>query len=310
MLGVGGARAVAAVVVSLGFAPALAAWDLFGHHVVGAVAWEQMDEATRSAVVDLLLKAPPDSDLPRLLPPGPRPFDVRSRELFIKAQGWADLVRDEVWSKRKEKYDHPAWHYVNLFWTPGPSGPKRLEEKGSLGELLATLESSKAAVKNPRLPAEERAIALAWILHLAGDVHQPLHASGRVTSTDPEGDRGGNDFALDDLESPNLHAFWDSSLRRGRRQRHSEGYFAWVSRVARELTSLHPPETLAKEASNPSVEEWAKSGVAIAMSSAYPEWLVRGASPPARYDDEVFEIAARRATLAGYRLAGVLDELF
>ena len=39
------------------------AWDLFGHHVVGAVAWEHLDPGARKAVAELLQKAPPDSDL-------------------------------------------------------------------------------------------------------------------------------------------------------------------------------------------------------------------------------------------------------
>jgi hypothetical protein len=288
----------------------LSAWDLFGHHVVGAIAWEQMDDSTRRAVSELLLQAPPDSDIPGLLPPGGRPYDVRARELFIKAQGWADLVRDEIWSNRKERYDHPSWHYVNHFWTPTASGPRPLPEKGTLGELVDRLEASKRASSDRDLPASERAVALAWVLHLSGDVHQPLHSSARVTEVDPNGDRGGNDFALDDEESSNLHAFWDSILRRARRQRHSESYFAWVSRVAAELSGLHPESSLAGEVANGSVEEWSRSGATIAMTTAYPDYLIRGAAPPKRYQDEVFEKATRRAALAGYRLARFLNEVY
>lgn len=300
----------AAIAGFLACAPSASGWDLFGHHVVGAIAWEGMEEPTRRAVVELLLQAPPDSDLPRLLPPGPRSFDVRARELFIKAQGWADLVRDEVWSRRKERYDHPSWHYVNRFWTSTPSGPRRLEEKGTLGELLTRLESSKDDVKDSGLPPAERAIALAWVLHLVGDVHQPLHSSGRVTSLEPDGDRGGNDFGLEDEESPNLHAFWDSILKRSRRQRHSESYLAWVSRVAAELSSRHRPDGLAGEVANGSVDDWSRSSAAIAMTTAYPDSLAREAAPPQHYREDVFEIASRQAALAGYRLARILDELF
>jgi hypothetical protein len=289
--------------------PALA-WDLFGHHVVGAIAWEQLDEPTRRAVTELLQKAPLDSDLPGLMPPAGRGYELRARELFIKAQGWADLIRDEIWSHRKERYDHPSWHYVNRFWTPGPSGPRPLPEKGTLGELVEQLEAAKRTVSNDRLPAQERAVALAWVLHLTGDVHQPLHSSARVTEADPNGDRGGNDFALDDEESPNLHALWDSTLRRSRRQRHSESYFPWVSRVADEIAKLHPPGALAGEVPESSVEAWSRAGASIAMAAAYPETLVRGGTPSREYQDAVFEKASRQAALAGYRLARMLDEIF
>jgi hypothetical protein len=306
----GAALAVASLCMLLCVAPELSAWDLFGHHVTGAIAWDHMTPATRKAVTELLLEAPPDSNLPRLLPPGPRPFDVRARELFLKAQGWADLVRDEVWSHRKERYDHPTWHYVNRFWTTDGSGPRWLPERGTLGELVQRLEESEDRMTSSSVPASERAIALAWVLHLAGDVHQPLHSSARVTSRDPNGDRGGNDFELDDEESPNLHAYWDSIFRRARRQYHSEGYFAWVSRVARELEGLHPASSLEREIAESSPESWSKEAAVIAMNDAYPNELVRGAAPPRHYQVVVFERARRQAALAGYRLARLLNERF
>jgi S1/P1 Nuclease len=291
-------------------APLLLSWDYFGHNVVGAIAWDQMDLATRSAVVDLLLKAPCDSDLPGLLPPAPRSMDVRGRELFVKAQGWADLVRDELFPERKAKYDHPTWHYVNRFWTEDASGPRVLEERGTLGELVVRLDEVRRNLSDPSSADPERAIALAWVLHLVGDVHQPLHSSARVTTLDPDGDRGGNNFLLDDVEAPNLHAFWDSILGRERRQYHSEGYFAWVHRVADELIKTYPRGSLDEEVAVDSAEDWSKDAARIAMSSAYPSYLSRGGVPPRRYQDEVYERASRQAALAGYRLARLLNETF
>jgi hypothetical protein len=298
--------AAAAVVL---LPPSVRAWDLFGHHVVGAVAWETLSPSTRLAACELLQKAPLDSDLPGLMPPGERPLDARCRELFIKAQGWADLVRDEVWSNRKERYDHPEWHYVNHFWTPGPAGPRPLPELGTLGELSTRLEESISRAASAKFPAPERAVALAWVLHLTGDAHQPLHSSGRVTPQEPKGDRGGNDFALADLESPNLHALWDSILRRARRQSHGESYFRWVSRVAGEVADAHPRASLAQETGIESPAAWSKEGASIAMRSAYPDYLERNAPVPKRYEEEAFWIARRQAALAGYRLALVLEKV-
>jgi hypothetical protein len=277
--------------------------------VVGAIAWEELSPPARLAACELLQKAPLDSDLPGLLPPGPRPLEERCRELFIKAQGWADLVRDEIWSKRKEIYDHPEWHYVNRFWTPAPSGPKPLPERGTLGELTLRLRESVASAANVSLPPPDRALALAWVLHLAGDVHQPLHSSGRVTPLEPKGDRGGNDFALDDLDSPNLHALWDSILRRVRRQAHGESYFRWVARVARELSAAHPRASLAREAGIESADAWSQEAATLAMASAYPEHLERGGKVPERYEREAFDVAGKQAALAGYRLARAVERI-
>ncbi len=297
------------VLVLASSSDALFAWDLFGHHVVGAIAWEEMSPSTRIAACELLQKAPTDSDLPGMMPPGGRALEARCRELFIKAQGWSDLVRDEIWSHRKERYDHPDWHYVNRFWTESPSGPKPLPGLGALGELSRRLPESIAAASNASLPASERAVALAWVLHLAGDVHQPLHSSGRVTPLDPKGDRGGNDFALDDLESPNLHALWDSILRRSRRQSQGEGYFRWVSRVASELSAAHPRASLTRATAVDSPEAWSMEGASLAMTAAYPESLVRNAAIPRRYEDQAFGVAGKQASLAGYRLALVVERI-
>ena len=305
------AARIAILTVALGASPGpLLAWDLFGHHVVGAVAWEALSPSTRLAACELLQKAPRDSDLPGLMPPGSRPLEARCRELFLKAQGWADLVRDEIWSNRKGRYDHPDWHYVNRFWKPGPAGATPLVELGTLGELSKRLTESIGKAGDAALPAPERAVSLAWVLHLTGDVHQPLHSSGRVTPLDPKGDRGGNDFALDDLESPNLHALWDSILRRARRQSHGEGYFRWVSRVSGEVARSHPPGSLAREIATDSTDAWSREGAALAMSAAYPPYLERGAPVPRRYYEEAYAVAERQAALASYRLARVLETIF
>src|SRR5262249_37294414 len=55
---------------------------------------------------------------------------------------------------------------------------------------------------------------LVWLLHLVGDVHQPLHCSTRVSSTHRDGDSGGNDVHLSGTPSE-LHAFWDDLFGHG-----------------------------------------------------------------------------------------------
>ncbi len=134
----------------------------------------------------------------------------------------------------------------------------------------------------------------------------PRHSSARVTARDPEGDRGGNDFAIDDLESwGTLHGYWDSIQTRARRKRHSESYSSWIDRVALEIMTLHPPESLASDLGE-GFENWSKAGAELAMTRAYPPYLVRGARVPRRYQDEVQEVSDRQLALAGYRLAALM----
>ena len=58
----------------------------------------------------------------------------------------------------------------------------------------------------------ERALFARYLVHVAGDIHQPLHSVALFNETYPEGDRGGNSLSihlLDDSKS-NLHSFWDA----------------------------------------------------------------------------------------------------
>ncbi len=274
------------------YSTSVSAWDRVGHLVVDAIAWEHMSEGARARAVELLRTAPADADLAL---PG-----LTSRDLFLRTGYWPDVVRDEAWPARKENYDRPTWHYVNHFWRDDGTP---LPEMGTNGELIERLSSFEKADSDP--------LELAWMLHLVGDIHQPLHSSARVTTREPEGDRGGNDFAVDDVESwGNLHAFWDSIQMRARRKRHSESYSGWVDRIALEIMTLHPPESLASDLGE-GFENWSKAGAELAMTSAYPQYLVRGARPPRRYQDEVQEVSDRQLALAGYRLAALMtNELF
>ena len=248
-----------------------------------------MSEGARARAVELLWTAPADADLAL---PG-----LTSQELFLRTGYWPDVVRDEAWPARQEKYDRPTWHYVNHFWRDDGTP---LPEMGTNGELVERLSSFDKVDSDP--------IELAWMLHLVGDIHQPLHSSARVTAREPEGDRGGNDFALDDTESwGNLHAFWDSIQMRARRKRHSESYSGWVDRIALEIMTLHPPESLASDLGVEGFENWSKAGAELAMTCAYPPYLVRDAQPPRRYQDEVQEVSDRQIALAGYRLAALMN---
>jgi len=270
-------------------APYVSAWDRVGHMVVDAIAWEAMTETTRDAVTELFRSAPAGSDLDRAA--------LSARELFIRAGYWADVVRDEANPERKAAYDRPTWHYVNHFW----QGDEWLLEMGTAGELLDRL----GGLDPGRDPIE-----LAWTLHLIGDVHQPLHSSGRVTDREPRGDRGGNDFALDDPEAGNAHAYWDSILKRAHTKLHSEGHGAWVSRLAQEIVERYPQEALADSIEEGSFNDWSQAAASLAMQHAYPTYLARGQAPPKRYQNEVLEIAERQIALAGFRLAARLNEAF
>lgn len=288
--------------------PALA-WDPIGHQVVAHVAWSRMRPETRARAVALLRAAPPDADLASLLPVSTKPLPVRERTLFALASTWPDIVRDEDVAERWARYHHGTWHYIDVFWDrPHPAGParRRLDIPQGRENVVERLQRFASSVGDQGRPAPERAIELAWVLHLVGDLHNPVHTSSRVTAAEPEGDRGANLFALDQ-ENQNLHWFWDSAISRGFRRRSMESEDVFVTRVAVNIALRHPASEFAGRLTPAAFERWAREGHDIDTTVVYPANLRRGRRPPAGYRRMVDRIAEERVALAGYRLAAVLD---
>src|SRR5262249_18363782 len=75
-----------------------------------------------------------------------------------------------------------------------------------IGKFRAVLATESNDPKLEKLKSYD----LSWLLHLVGDVHQPLHSTTRVSTTKPDGDDGGNGVKL--TWPANLHTFWDDVL--------------------------------------------------------------------------------------------------
>jgi hypothetical protein len=250
------------------------------------------------------------------MPEDDRPAGVREQEFFRLASTWADIVREGAKAERQEArperqtaYHRSEWHYINWFWRPGLHGPVDATDLlPSSTNVVERLQSLVKVLPDSTRPAGERAIDLAWVLHLVGDIHQPLHTSARVTETEPRGDAGGNLFKLDG--DRNLHAYWDGIVDRSVRRRAGETDGAYVIRIARLLHTHHPPGTLRPRLKPGQYEAWGRESLAIAKRKVYPPSLTRGVEPSSRYRRVAWATSAEQIALAGHRLAAVLQELF
>lgn len=291
--------------VLLAARPALA-WDALGHKVIARIAWEHMRPETRAKAVALLKGAPPDADLVSLLPNDGRSLAERERELFLSAATWPDIVRDEAFAERKKKYHHSDWHYVNHYWELDEKGQPRATgrppEEVNIVERLHFLERS---VVDPSRDASLRALDLAWFLHLEGDLHQPLHASSRVSAAEPQGDRGGGLFKLDERED--LHWYWDQLLSKVFRKRKSESDTERIERVAWVIQKDQLRSSFTDLQAG-HYEAWARKGFETSKSFVYQN-VERGRVPGRSYRKAAFEVVEPEVALAGYRLAEMLDRI-
>ncbi len=303
----------AIIVVSVSRA---SAWDDTGHKLTTYIAWEQMTPQARDTAIKVLLSAPEDSDLSVFYLQDSRSAAAKQRELFMIASTWADIVRDRKFKERNAKYHHGTWHYLDTFFrnTNGrvevvtnlePDKENAVERLFAFDKVLRNASTSNA----------DKAIALAWVLHVGGDIHQPLHASGRVTEVEPKGDQGGNLFELSPKDTPredkvNLHWFWDSIVGRNIPRVNDACDSDYLPVIAQQMTKKYPFAKMRSRLKIGKFDEWQQESFRISSTEVYPPTLKRFEMPSEAYKRRAFQIAQQQITLAGYRLGEMLNQIF
>lgn len=165
--------AAASIAVSLP-SPALA-WGKTGHRVIAAIANQQLSGLARAHVREILGRG----------------------EGLDEAATWPDDMRADpspFWQKTAS-----PWHYVTVNGTTYDHAPAEGDAIEALGRFSKTL-------RDPRASLADKQLALRFIVHLVGDLHQPFHA-GKCC------DKGGNDVRVTWFGRPtSLHAVWDSAI--------------------------------------------------------------------------------------------------
>lgn len=116
--------------------------------------------------------------------------------------------------------------------------------------------------------SEQRAVHFCWLMHLVGDIHQPLHCTAMFTEQFPAGDRGGN-LALVRIGrgKKNLHSFWDGLLG----EKISLAEVGGTAVKIDEMMNADPMLIESDIANHRTPEEWAHEGLATAQKHVYLE---------------------------------------
>ena len=263
------------------------AWDAGGHRLIDTLAARKL----RPEVVQQI-----DALLPLLdarFHQG-RPYD------FETAGTWMDDMRG-----LGREYKWARWHYIDI-----PCNGDRSYSVPPPPHALCALDQATEVLRNKNAEPKARAEALGQIIHLVGDIHQPLHVADRK-------DRGGNDVPIapltaSDFGPKNLHAFWDAAYRYDAR----EGKITELH-VTSEQALAHgvsPQDANLLLASQHPWRAWACETHAIACESGWPKEGASGDKDapvqltPA-FVHAAHEIALERIALAGERLAALLNDL-
>jgi len=291
------------------------AWDDVGHKITAYIAWQQMTPEVRERVIKILAAASEDSQLATFyLPYGSRSDEAKKREFFMIAATWADIIRDRNFDNRYKKYHHSNWHYSDTFWTEKDGRVEILKapEEGGLA-LEKIIEFMKLESSDAR--DSEKALGIAWLEHLIGDLHQPLHASARVTATEPKGDQGANLFLLTPVGTPrdkqeNLHWFWDSIVVRNKPNERDECDADFVDPIARSIMKKYSFQEMESRLALGDPERWKRESFEIASTRLFPADLKRNEMPSSEYKKAAMKIAEERLALAGYRMGALFNQIF
>ncbi len=291
-------------------------WDDVGHKITCYIAWQRISPQARENVIKILRAAPEDSQLGTFyMAYGPEPEDTRKLEYFMFVPTWADVVRDRAFDTRYKKYHKGNWHYSDTFWKQVNGKVELLSGFEEGGLAVTRLAEFDAVIRNSSASNAEKAIAIAWIMHLGGDIHQPLHTSARVTDTEPKGDQGGNLFLLSPVGTArenqlNLHWYWDSIVGRSIPLKGNMCERDYIEMVAKKMMKKHSFASLSGKLNLGKYGEWQRDGFAFNNTIVFPTDLKRNEMPSAQYRKNAFKLAEGQLALAGYRLGETLNAVF
>jgi hypothetical protein len=257
-----------------------------------------MDPQAVRAVLAIMTAHPDRARFAREL--GDAQGPARDRLMFEYVARWPDDIR-------RTPYDRPDWHYAVRIVSP-PGAVLAFHNGRAEEAYLQQL----AIARDPRAPAAERAVALCWVFHLVGDMHQPLHAGHWMSARFPLTDRAGTTAwvrAAPGAAPEELHLFWDRAGDQGADD--AAGAVALARKAAaRAPAGSVPPLPAAPRAA---FDAWAASSRRLALQAAYDDGRFEGGASPAEapvltpaYVTRAHDVALQRIGEAGVRLAQVL----
>jgi hypothetical protein len=240
-------------------------WGVTGHRVIGEIAENYLSPKAKSEIQKIL-----------------------GNESIAMASNWADFIK----SDSTYKYLDP-WHYINFEKGLNYEQFKEVLKKDTAVDAYTKLNFLIAELKKKSLPKEKKQMYLRLLIHIVGDIHQPLHVS-------PIGTTGGNDIKVQWFgTASNLHRVWDSDLIDMQQLSYTEytNYINHTTLAARKKLQADP------------LSKWLFESYTIAQE-LLDEIKENNPRLGYRYNYDHIHTLNVQLLKGGVRLAGLLNKLF
>lgn len=254
------------------------AWSAKGHQVIAAIAYQQLQAKARvqvNGLTDALNGIYPATD-------------------FIQAAVWPDEIR----ARGVDAFDR--WHYISLPYVKGNIRHKAYDSQN----VVWAVRQARDVLQNPKANRFEQGWFLRFYAHLIGDINQPLHSINRYSWRFVKGDSGGKRYSIKAGKVDNLHAYWDQAADFFTGENADKN----PSQLAQALQQRYPRNHFRTRLGKQEPKRWARQGHNIAKKDAYK--IKYKSKPKASYRNRVRKLATEQMTLAGYRLADALNDLY
>ncbi len=264
--------------------PSAYAWNEFGHMIVAQIAYDQMTPDVKKKASRLT------HVVGNFFP---------STASFVSSAAWAD----EIKANGVKAFNN--WHFINQrFSYVRIRMPKYVPREN----VVWAINQSDKVLYNSDANLFEKSLFLRFLVHFAGDAHQPTQCSNFYSWQFPKGDNGGTKFSIHSDVAKNLHQFWDRGLGylvlpEGKKPTGED-----VKKFAQELEKKYPPSFFGNQSFQTNPKTWAKESLKYSQNFVYKH-LKPYQTPKEEYVKRGQEITEQRLALAGYRLANLLNEL-
>ena len=240
-------------------------WGQTGHRVVGEIADSYLSDKARKAI-----------------------FEILGTESIAISSNWADFIK----SDSTYNYLSP-WHYINVKQGLSQTEFNTFLQNDTITDAYTKLNFLIAELKNKELAIEKKQMYLRLLIHIVGDIHQPLHV-GRLE------DLGGNRIrVLWFGDSTNLHSVWDEKLITSQNLSYTE--------YAKAIN--HSTKSQRRQWQEQPMNEWFFESYQLAGK------IYGGITQPYqrlsfRYNFDYVEMLNSQLLKGGIRLAGLLNSIF